>query len=257
MLFSMTNAFDKTNNEGGRAPAVDRALAVLKLLADAREPRGVSELSRAIGASKGTVHAILQALRAAGAVEDAPGRKYRLGPLVEELARGRRAGRTLADVCRAPMEALRDATGQTVMLGVLEGGRLQVVAVTEGAGTLRLGAAPGVKLPLLAGAPGKVALAWGWAKTPEKPHRFTEETVTDRRKLARELEAVRRSGVALDRGEFMRGVAAAAAPVLQGDAVRGILFAVGFRDELEEEGLAALGEAVRHAAETASREWGA
>lgn len=250
----MKNAFDKQNKKEGRVPAVARAMAILKSLALAQSSRGVSELSRELGISKGTVHAILQTLREAGAIEDAPGRKYQLGTFFHELSAGRRGTRSLVERCRAGMERLRDKTGQTVMLGVVKGESLSVVAVTEGPGALRLGASPGVSLPLVGGATGKLAMAWGQLPLPETLRRFTEETITDRERYAREVEEARRTGIALDRGELMRGLAAAAAPVLDGETLQGILFAVGFREELKEEGLLALGKAVGQTARQISED---
>lgn len=246
----MENVFVVSNiTEKGRAPAVDRAMAILKVLAQADGPRGVSEISRDIGVGKGSVHAIVQSLLAAGAVEDAPGRKYRLGPMVEELSTRRRTSRSLVERCSRSMERLRDDTRQTVMLGVVEDGLLRVLAVSGGSGALRLGPSPGMTLPLTGGATGIIAVAWKAVETPEK---FLNASSAEGKRFRQAVGEARRVGVALDLGGWMKGVAAAAAPILESGKLKAILFAVGFSEELEETGLEKLGEAVAKAAKSLS-----
>ena len=254
-MFHMTNAFGKENSGAYRAPAVARALKILRLLGASSAPLGVSEIARAIGASKGSVYGVLQALREEGAVEGVGDKKLRLGPLVDQLAARRQGERTLVEVCRPYLERLATQSGQTALLGIPERTRLRIDAAVEGTGGLRVGAVPGSRIPLLAGATGKVLMAWGAAAIPEAPPRFTAGSPTDAESLRREVERTRREGVALDRGEYLQGLAAVAAPLLgDGDRLLGVLYAVGFLDELIPSDLESLAEGVRTAARAASRE---
>jgi DNA-binding IclR family transcriptional regulator len=253
-LFSMSNAFPLQNTNSSPAPAVDRAFAILRLLSQAREPQGVSALSRALGIGKSTVHGILQALLSAEAIEDAGGRQFRLGPLVEDLGRSRRSRRTVVEICRPHLEELADQTGETSMFGVPESDRLRIVSVVEGRSPIRVKAVQGRSIPLLAGVVGKIALAWGIVPMPDVLPRFTDATIVDLHKAGAELAQVRMSGLALDRGEYLRGIFAAASPVLDRDRVVGVIFAAGFQDQVGEEGLISLGRAVRQAARVASGE---
>lgn len=239
------------NAPPSRAPAVDRAMAILRLVAASPVPLGVSEIARGIGVGKSTVHGILQALRAQGALEQDRAKKFQLGPLLEELARRRSIRRSLAEVCRPHLGHVVDRSGQTAILGVPEGERLRIESVQEGGGAVRLAATPGMRIPLLAGAAGKVALAWGATELPPVLPRFTDRSPTDPSALAAEVEAVRRDGVAFDRGEYLQGVAAVAAPVRVGGRLVGILYAVGFWDELGDAGLRELAAPVREAAAAA------
>ncbi|HTY22533.1 MAG TPA: IclR family transcriptional regulator [Desulfomonilaceae bacterium] len=250
----MQNAFNRKNKKLSRAPAVDRAFAILRLLTQTREPQGVSALSRALGIGKSTVHGILEALLTAGAIEDAGQRQFRLGPFVEELGRSRRGRRNISEICQPYLAELVEQTGQTSMFGVPDGERLRIVIVVEGRRPFRVKAVKGGSIPLLAGGTGRIALAWGAVAMPEVLPRFTEATVVDTTLLHEELSRVRTLGVALDRGEYLRGVYAAASPVLDGDRLVGILFAVGFQDDLGERGLESLGKAVARAARAASAE---
>jgi DNA-binding IclR family transcriptional regulator len=249
----MTNSFSIKNPMP--APAVSRAFAILRLLSQTKEPQGVSGLSRALGIGKSTVHGILQALLAVGAIEDAGGRQYRLGPFLEELARSRRGRRDLSDMCRPHLLDLVDQLGQTAMFGKPEHDRFRIVVAVEGRDPLTVKAVQGGSIPLLAGVVGKIALAWKAVPMPEVLPSFTEETVVDADALRKELKLVRAACLAVDRGEYLRGVYAAASPVLDGDRLQGIIFAAGFQDQLKEEGLAALGEGVARAARAVSEEF--
>jgi DNA-binding IclR family transcriptional regulator len=237
------------------APAVERAFAILRLLSQTKEPQGVSALARALGIGKSTVHGILQALQAAGAIEDAGGRQFRLGPFVEELGRSRRGTRSLTETCKLHLAELVERMGQTSVFGQTEDDRFRIVTVVEGRGPLRVKAVQGASIPLLAGVVGKIAMAWGIVPVPAVLPRFTEDSVVDARALKKELRQVREQALALDHGEYLRGVYAAASPVLRDDRVVGIVFCAGFQDQVREEGLMSLGRAVVQAASAISREF--
>ncbi len=241
------------------APSVGRAIGILKTLGEAKEPQGVSSLARTLGIGKSSAHAIIQALLVFGAIEDVGQRKYRLGPLVEELAGLRRGERSLADICKPHLAALAMQVGQTCLFGTPEQERFRIVSAVEGWGSFQVKAVVGGSIPLLAGAGGKVVLAWGAAPVPDVLPRFTEDSVVDATVFGEELKRVRREALALDRGEYLQGVYAAAAPVFSRDRLLGVILSAGFRDRLGEEGLGALGQAVSQAARDVCKElleWG-
>jgi DNA-binding IclR family transcriptional regulator len=254
--FYMKNAICGENSSNhSPAPAVERAFAILRLLSQTKEPQGVSALARSLSIGKSTVHGILQALLTSGAIEDAGGRQFRLGPLVEELGRSRRGTRSLTEICKLHLAELVEQTGQTSVFGQTEGDRFRIVTVVEGQGPLRVKAVQGASIPLLAGVVGKIALAWEMISMPAALPRFTEDSVVDTRALKKELRQVRAQALALDHGEYLRGVYAAASPVLREDRVVGIVFCAGFQDQVGEEGLMSLGQAVLQAASAISREF--
>ncbi len=234
------------------APAVGRAFLVLGLLAREPVPLGVSQIAAALGLGKATVHALLRALAAAGAVEPTGEKKYRVGPVVEVLAASRRRGRALEETCLPLLERLAADLEQTAILGVPDRDRLRIAAVVEGGAELRIGAAPGHRIPLLAGAHGKVLAAW----EPQEAAALRALPGALHGSEA-EREDVRQAGVAYDRGEYLEGVVAAAAPVLDAAGrVAGVLYVVGLRDLVGEPRLLRAGEAVRRAARLATEALG-
>jgi DNA-binding IclR family transcriptional regulator len=106
-----------------------------------------------------------------------------------------------------------------------------------------------MSVPLLAGATGKVLIVWSGVAIPPELPQFTPGSIADREELERELEEVRKLGVAFDRGEYLQGVAAVASPVRDASGrVAGVLYALGFVDRLPEPQLQELGRKVRQAA---------
>jgi DNA-binding IclR family transcriptional regulator len=79
---------------------------------------------------------------------------------------------------------------------------------------------PGVPLPLASGAGGRVLLAHADSTLIERvlaeSSPVTAWTVTDPRRLRRELEAIRRTGIARSAQECVVGAAAVAVPVMNG-----------------------------------------
>jgi len=55
----------------------------------------------------------------------------------------------------------------------------------------------------------------------EEPTRFTEHTIVDSRRLAREVEHARKRGYALNRQEWIEGLGVVAAPILAGGTIKG------------------------------------
>jgi DNA-binding IclR family transcriptional regulator len=251
-MFVMTNRFNVKNKQP--APAVGRAFAILRFLSQTKEPRGVTAVAQALGIGKSSAHALLEALLATGAIEDAGKRQFRLGPLLEELGHSRQGRRTLTEICQPYLTELAERVGQTTVFGTPIGDRFRIVSVVEGRGLFRVKAVQNRSIPLLAGVVGKIALAWGIAPMPRALPRFTKESVVDVRALGQELRRVRAEMLALDRGEYLRGIYAAASPILDGDRLVGILFCAGFQDQLGEEGLLSLGRAVMQAARAVSKE---
>jgi IclR family transcriptional regulator, acetate operon repressor len=116
-------------------------LAALHGLESAR----VSDLERATGLPRTTVHRLLNQLEEVGAVERL-GRRWRLGPTLVELGAGVPAEPRLRSVARRPMMDLANATGALVALSVEIAGQLLVIEVLPGTRRLALEPNPGMVL---------------------------------------------------------------------------------------------------------------
>ena len=102
---------------------------------------------------------------------------------------------------------------------VREGTIRYCLAKKDGPSPLRYSVTEGEPLPIYAGAPGKVLLAYA---TPEARRqilndttleRITSTTITNMSELEQELETIRRKGYAISQGEVVPDAISLAAPV--------------------------------------------
>ncbi len=195
--------------------SVERALALLRALADSDEALGVNELARRIEAHASTASRLLGTLAADGFVSrDAEGR-YQLGVALVTLAEHVLSRLDLGALARPILVELMGRTGETATLS-LPGDReaTTVDSVPSNAGVVsmaRLGR-PSISH---ATAVGKVMLAFGSGPLPrERDMRaLTERTITSRAELEREIELTRERGYGTVFGEREADVNAIAAPV--------------------------------------------
>ena len=200
--------------------SVERAIDVLDCLSGDSPWMGLTEISRQLGISKSGAHRLLASLEDKGMVQQDPvSRRYGLGPKVLALASGFLKRIDLSAECRPHMRRLRDVTGETVILQVVQG--FQRVCVDEVPSTqpVRWTMDPGTAVPLHAGAASKVILAF---MPPEEVEHIIREvglppvtphTIVDPDRLRAELAVIREEGVAISVEEAGVGAAAIAAPI--------------------------------------------
>lgn len=198
--------------------SVDRALAVIEMLADAGEDLGVSEIAKRAQLPLATTHRVLDALCSRGYVRQNRARRYALGGTLIRL--GAAAGRLMGSLARPYLDELVEMTGETASLAVIEGDAAVYVAQVPSSRALRTFVEVGRRVPPHACGVGKMILAM-WE--PDEADallqrtglpRSTELTITDMAEMQAELARVRSRGYAEDRGEQEDGVRCLAVPVM-------------------------------------------
>jgi DNA-binding IclR family transcriptional regulator len=114
------------------APAIDKALDILELLAD--RPGGMTQLdiARAIGRSPGQIFRVLTRLERRGYLyRDRQTGLYALSMRLFDLAHRVEPLRSLITASATPMRDLAAAAGQSCNLSVLDASRVRVVAQVE------------------------------------------------------------------------------------------------------------------------------
>lgn len=192
--------------------AVRNACTVVDAIA-AHQPVGVSDLARATGLDKSGVHRIAVTLHRAGWIRPAGGTatRWELSPSFAQLARDG-GGASLAAGVRPAMERLRDETGETVLLAVLETNRLVVREAVESREVMRMTMATGGELPVLGSAAAR-AIAAHLPPADLARLRRAYPTFDDDRALA----VVRRRGWGANDREVHDGVRAVAAALVTDD----------------------------------------
>ncbi len=202
--------------------SVSKALALLEAFTDEKPELTLSELARRIGAHKSSAFRLLSTLQAHGFVQRSPaGRGYRLGWKPLELAGRLRHG--LRELAAPFLEELAGQSGEIVHLSVLDGRQIVYLDKHGRSQPLTVSTRVGGRSPAHASAMGKALLAGLSAAElrrllgGRRLERFTPTTITAPRRLARELQAIRRQGFALDNEEAFPGIRCLAAPLRDGE----------------------------------------
>ncbi|KOV64624.1 IclR family transcriptional regulator [Streptomyces sp. MMG1121] len=201
----------------GPVQSIERAAAILRLLAGGPRRLGLGEVAASLGLAKGTAHGILRTLQHVDFVEqDAATGKYQLGAALLHLGTSYLDVNELRSRSLNWADALAARSGEAVRLGTpLEGSVLIVHHVFRPDDTFQT-LDVGSLLPLHASSLGKVLLAYGTATI--EPARtgleaYTRHTLVDREQLARALAEVRELGWAAEIQEMSMGDAGLAAPI--------------------------------------------
>lgn len=201
---------------------MEKALSVLDLLINHDRALSITEMSHALGLGKGTVHRILQTLKARRYVQQHNGTKlYSLGLRTLEIGTVARRDRFLRSVMVPFLRELSAMCNETVNAAVLEYNEIHYIFRLESEEMLRISAPLGARFPAHCTATGKVMLSYradddirriyarGAALTP-----CTEHSVESVDALIQQIEQVRIDRVAVDDEETISGVYCVAAPVV-------------------------------------------
>jgi DNA-binding IclR family transcriptional regulator len=207
-------------DEGGtqRIQAVDRAVALLKSVADATTPPTALELAQACGINRSTAWRLLRTLEYHGLVDrDEITQRYTVGYGAISVAAAVTDDALIRRV-RPLLEKLAVRTGESVTLAMAR--RFNLVYVEQvDPPNLVMPSWLGKPLPLHATSGGKVFLAWLGpdernAILPKELARYTDRTVTDRARLDAELGEIRRAGYGMCNREYEEFSSGASAAVL-------------------------------------------
>jgi DNA-binding IclR family transcriptional regulator len=198
---------------------VHNAIRILEVLGREQE-LGVTRISQRLKMPKSSVHDILSTLHHEGLVEkDGDRNYYSLGLKLFELGNMARANLELRRIATPFLRSLNDDLDETVHLTILDGWEVLYIECFESVKQLRTYSVIGVRAPLHCTAVGKAILAYftdkqlgQMIKAMGLP-RFTDNTITDREKLDRELAIIRNRGYAVDDAEHEGGVRCIGAPI--------------------------------------------
>jgi DNA-binding IclR family transcriptional regulator len=203
-----------------RVNSARMALRAVELVAQ-RGGLTVTELAAELGVVKSTAHRVLANCVAAGFVrQDHVGGPYVIGVTAHELALHATSAVRLRDAAQATLEQLRDDTGLTASVLVLEGRTSRFVQSLEGTGPGRALTRLGRTLPAHCTSGGKAMLAF--LSEVELARRYpsrrldrpSERSVGDWDALLRVLAAVRKRCWATNLGETDPGITGVGAPIL-------------------------------------------
>lgn len=254
----VTSAATPTPSEPSesQAPALQRGLSVLELLAARDEGATLSEISAALGLSPASIFRLTGVLEESGYVlREEPSRRFRLTRKLLLLAQPQHEGRSLVESCLPAMREVLQQTGETVQLCVLAEQECVMIEQLPSTHPFKYIVDLGSRPPIHCAAPGKAMLAHlleddlTRALQALKLEKHTERTLTTRRELLDDFAKVRARGFAVDQGEHFDGIHCVAAPLLDrhGLPVAAITIA-GPSSRIQARRFSELGEIMKRAA---------
>lgn len=212
--------------------SADRTLDIFELFARERQPLLLTDIARGLDAPLSSCFNLVAALKARGYIYDiGQGRQFYPTRKMFELAGMVAANEPWAKLLEVRLARLRDETGETTILGRLQGNEIVYLAVLEGQQNIRYTAYAGDRKPLHASAVGKALLS---ALDPAQReailkkvalNKRTPTTITSRKALATELNEAAERGYAITRGENVADVMAVAMPLKLGSETYAIAIA--------------------------------
>lgn len=211
--------------------AVSHALDLLEQFHDEIDELGVTELSKRLKLHKNNVFRLLATLESRGYIEqNRVTENYRLGLKTLELGQTFIRQMGLLRQSKPVLESLVKECNETTYVAILKDFNIIYLDAVETDMTVRVVPRVGSRLPAYCTAAGKVQIAFmsdeeleNFLPTKELK-RYTNNTITDRDVLKKQLKEIAEQGYAIDNEELDIGVRCVSAPIR--DYTRRIIGAV-------------------------------
>jgi IclR family KDG regulon transcriptional repressor len=251
-------------NERGGIQSIGRAFAILELIAANPQGIGLAELSKRVGLHNSTTFHLAKTMVRLGYASQLPdSKRYHIGTRLFTLAAGALDENAFLALATPVLETLTGESGEAAHFAIRSGRDIVVIARTAGTGLLQMLVRPGAHRPAHATALGKVLMSAlddtqiGQLLGEEPLQRFTPKTIVEREALLRDIEAVRKRGIAFDDGEFDQDVRCVAVPVLDfAGRIAGAIGISGAVWRLSLQSLQSKSDLVREAAKRLSAQLG-
>jgi len=251
-------------NDDGEEPArggiqsIGRAFAILEEVARHRDGIGLADLSKRVGLHNSTTFHLAKTMVSLGYLRQIKeSKRYRIGRPLFALAASALDEKEMVSMATPVLDDLARQTGESTHYASRMSDAVVVMARTPGPGAFQLTDRVGVVRPAYCTALGKVILA---ALLPDQLDRYlervelkplTSKTITSAQRLRKELQDVRKTGIAFDDGEFDKEVRCAAMPVY--DFSGQVIGAIGISGPVWRLSIQALQGKVRNIGEAARK----
>lgn len=200
-----------------RVTTVETTFDILELLAE-KGKATISELAEQLELANSTIHRHLSTLEQRRYVVNKGG-VYQIGLQFVYLGQCAKRQERLFKVAKKKVEEIAEETGERVQFLVKEHGKAVYVHQATGRDAVKLETKMDMqRIPLHASAAGKAILSEmprEAIKTtlPDKVEQYTENTITDKEKLLKDLRKTKNRGYSINDQEFIDGLRAVGVPV--------------------------------------------
>ncbi len=199
---------------------LEKSFLILDFLQKNASPTSITDISKKLSIYPSTIYRILCTLKSGGFVEQDPKtQKYLLGMRLVEFGSSKLKNMNLTKEIGPYLKELKSKFNETVHLGVLRENEILYLAKEESSQTIRMVSQIGNRAPIYCTGLGKILLAFLPSKEKDeilnktKLLAYTNNTITNRKKLEDELSKIKKQGFAIDDEEHEKDVFCIAVPI--------------------------------------------
>ena len=198
------------------APALDKGLSIIELLANAQKPMSLRAIADRLGRSKGEIFRMVFVLVERGYLRrDAATDELTLSNRLFELGMRTPRSRQLVEVAIPAMERLSDRIGHSSHLVVVNKGETVVIATAAGSAEVGLTLRLGYRRAALDATSGRVIIAFqDLARRKEMIGATTQPKGVTMSRLIKNLDEIRSKGFLIAPSHDVIGVTDVCAPIL-------------------------------------------
>ena len=212
-------------NETNLVQSVDRALRIIEFLAENPTGAGITEISKSLGLSKGTVHRLISTLKERDfAYQSSNTELYRLSYKILYLYNCISNNIDMFKVSRPIIRKFADKVDATVHLATLDDERSNIVYIDRiepmnSQKPFVMSSRVGKKAPCYCTAAGKMLLSQYSddeirdIMKGEEYKTYTDKTIKNIDEFLEEIHKVRKQGYALDENEYDHGIICISIPI--------------------------------------------
>ena len=245
-------------------PSLRSGLRIIEVVASTNGPVRLSEIARKIGLSRSTAFHLLHALVDFNYLtQDENERTYSLAPKLYRLTEPNWTKEQLAEIAKPFLEELRRLTGEGTSVAIINDGVVTIVATCASEGPVRVVQEVGATRPVYCTAAGKLLAAW----LPKKEldaiinrtvfEKMTPKTNTSPTEFRNELVQIRKTRIAIDNEEYIKGIRCISSPVRDHSGeVRAALCVVGPKNNMPQRQMTKIRQALSDVSDDFSKRLG-
>lgn len=203
-----------------RAPALEKGLDILQLLAQEPRPLPLGTIVQRLGRSHGELFRMVQVLQFRGFIEQDPETDgFYLTDLLFAMAMRQPRTQSLVELALPVMRRISAAAGQSCHLAIFSRGDIIIIARMESSEQIGFSVRIGYRKPVSETVSGTVLYAFQPPDVRESWRKLVLEHSTRRhmRELEQRAELVRKRGHESAHSSFVTGVTDISAPIMRGD----------------------------------------